>query len=435
MKLDPSLRGDRGVHDRLWSALSAGIASSKPTTPCARNRPVGMQALSGRRTTSDHCIRVAAVCLLALALLSSCACPLSGVEPPTEFAGLLLPGQTEAVPVVYATNRKPLTEPPDADPCEHGWYGPDRNSEVLTGLAIAEVTAFGKALYPFVSSVSERNESTGELVTRSMNLHGSEALIYVHGFSTTFQEGIATAALLGRLLDASIIPIAFSWPAGVPTIWIGSAYLAERESADLSVPAFKDMLRELCSTEGLSRVHLVGHSTGCWLICRALEELAMEGNPLGMGPGRIGEVILAAADIDLDVFKTRFLPHVHKPLADRISIYINLDDHVLGISSILRASVAPRIGQIDLSDSSHGIATSGIELIDVTRVRNKPNMGHSYLISSQPVCRDVIAILKGATGEMRNLTPGPAPHSFIMEDDEPDTTPSDTRFYHGPRGR
>ena len=73
---------------------------------------------------------------------------------------------------------------------------------------------------------------------------------------------------------------------------------------------------------------------GTWLAMEALRQSAIAGQAeLG---GHIGEVMLAAPDIDLDVFRGQ-MARIGR--AARVSVFAAADDRALSVSSTLAGSV------------------------------------------------------------------------------------------------
>ena len=355
--------------------------------------------------------------LIAACLLGGCTCHLIRTLPPSDHSEELSDGEIDVRPVVFATNRMPMEGNPPPDPCEHGWFGPERGGELLRGMAITELAHHDGWIHPTVIAMEQVDVATGRIVTDALNLNGEEAIVYIHGFHTSFQEAIVTGAIMGRFLPLRFMPVVFSWPAGIESTFLASAYFAERESADLSVLAFKQMISELCALKNIKKIHLVAHSTGAWILCRGLEELIREGRGHEFEEqNRLGQIVLASADIDLDVFRHRFAPIAPRLRADRITAYVATDDQVLGISSFLRADLAPRVGEINIENEEHLRGLESITLIDVTDLDGKANLGHSYLISQPRVCSDLLAILMGVPNQDRNLEQGSAANIYRLEE-------------------
>src|SRR5690606_4927040 len=87
----------------------------------------------------------------------------------------------------------------------------------------------------------------------------------------------------------------------------------------------------LLAQSGARRIDIVAHSMGTWVTMEALRQLALTGNR-NLG-GKLGDVVLASPDIDVDVFKSQ-MRRYGKP--DRpFFLILSTDDRALRLSSIL----------------------------------------------------------------------------------------------------
>lgn len=375
--------------------------------------------------------------LAAIAALESCACPIASVALPAGAAIRPGAGPVPLPSVVFATNREPIEGQPSPNLCDHSFFGPDRSDRVLRGIAHVDAAVRDGALFPELAAAEASSDrALSEILLEACDATPADAVLYVHGFHTTFAESVASASLVGAFLGGGVLPVAFSWPAGIDTLWIGSAYMAERESADLSVPRFNRVLQDLRAASCIRRVHLIGHSTGAWLLCRGLEDLVRDGSLHGEGLAPIGEIVLASADIDMDVFRERFLPAAAGIAATRITAYINSRDRVLGLSSLLRARVALRLGEAPLRDLRQVSGIAPVEYVDITSLGGMPNLGHSYLLATRRISEDLVLVLRGTPPSRRQLLPGPFPGSYTLEGGERDGKDTDNLGTRGTvRGR
>lgn len=94
---------------------------------------------------------------------------------------------------------------------------------------------------------------------------------------------------------------------------------------------------------------------------------------------RFGQIILAAADIDRDLF-TQLAPNYLK-VSDRTTVYLSLYDYAIGLSDIVHDY--PRVG----CGSSPQVAIPGIDSVVSTIPSDFP--GHAYFAGSLPVLTDV----------------------------------------------
>ncbi len=123
-----------------------------------------------------------------------------------------------------------------------------------------------------------------------------EAVLFVHGFNTSFIEGVYRVAQLGHDLNLSAVMLHFSWPSlGAPL-----AYAHDRDSALYSRDGLEAMIRESAAS-GSQRLLLVAHSMGSQLLMETLRQIALRGDRALLN--RIGGVILISPDVDVDVFR------------------------------------------------------------------------------------------------------------------------------------
>ena len=117
----------------------------------------------------------------------------------------------------------------------------------------------------------------------------------------------------------------------------------------------KQFLRLLASTSELEELHLIAHSRGTDVLISALRELYIETSAAGKDfrtVYRIKNVVLAAADLDLEVVTQRVAAEYMGLGTERTTLYVLDVDLAIGISGLLFASFR-RIGQLrpeDLTD-------------------------------------------------------------------------------------
>jgi esterase/lipase superfamily enzyme len=138
--------------------------------------------------------------------------------------------------------------------------------------------------------------------------HGTAArkhrvLIFVHGYNNRFSDAVFRLAQLVHDSDAEVTPILFTWPSRGSVF----AYGYDRESATLSRDAFEQLLNMLVSDPAVGKIDILAHSMGNFL---AVETLRQIGLRHGAIPPKIADVMLAAPDVDVDLFE--------KDVADRV---------------------------------------------------------------------------------------------------------------------
>jgi len=134
---------------------------------------------------------------------------------------------------------------------------------------------------------------------------------------------------------------------------------------------------------GADNLYLVGHSMGNRGLTRALAALVQERPDLR---GRFREIILAAPDIDADVFRNDLAPALVQA-GRHVTLYASTKDLALKASKEVHGY--PRAG-----DAGDGILVmNGIDTIDASNVDDSI-LAHSYFVESVPVIRDIADMLR-----------------------------------------
>ncbi len=195
----------------------------------------------------------------------------------------------------------------------------------------------------------------------------NETFIYVHGFSTTFEEGIKEAAQIAYDLQLPGKPILYSWPSQ-GRFWAGD-YNTDQKTVNHpdSIDHLKTFIRQVLEKSGPGQVHLVGFSMGTYLLTRALMKLTDEGQDFS----KVGAVILISADIDAEDFKNRYYPKLKTALDGKLVLYVSAQDKALVISSSLHNG-RPRLGQ----GEEKSTLISGVTTIDATQSSNDCGICH-----------------------------------------------------------
>ncbi|MEE9279978.1 MAG: alpha/beta hydrolase [Myxococcota bacterium] len=247
----------------------------------------------------------------------------------------------------------------------------------------------------FFRNLSEKLGPTGE-----GDPQGGEALVFVPGFNTTFEDVARRTAQMSYDLGFSGAPIMFSWPSDGSLL----GYLADREDIEWSIPHIDLFLTEILAEAGARRVHLVAHSMGNEGLLRALTMMALRRDP--SAEPLFENVILAAPDFDAQIFVEQTAPRV-RGLSRRWTVYVSDKDGALNVSSRIRS--AKRLGlPITLAE--------GVDTVDATGIEVTPwsvPEFHSYYATKQLVIADLIGVLHGLDPggrELRALVQGGLPY-------------------------
>ncbi|UVC10125.1 alpha/beta fold hydrolase [Rhizobium sp. TH2] len=219
---------------------------------------------------------------------------------------------------------------------------------------------------------------------RAANPASKKVGVYVHGYNSNFQESVYRMAQMSADAKLTATPIAFSWPSQGEL----AGYVADKDSATYSRDYLVDLMKELTRDRAVGDVTIFGHSMGGWLVVEALRQLKLEGRQDVLVKLN---VILAAPDIDSDLFRTQMA--VIGKLPRPMIILVSKDDRALEASKILSYSTA-RVGRLDVDDPKVQAAAveAGIVLVDITQLESTDSANHSRFA-------DVAALYPALTAE------------------------------------
>lgn len=206
-----------------------------------------------------------------------------------------------------------------------------------------------------------------------------KVLIFVHGFNNSFEEALYRFAQIKIDSGTDAAPILFTWPSrGGPF-----AYLYDKESATYSRNALEALLERVARDRNVSDVTILAHSMGNWLALEALRQLAIRHGRL---PEKIRNVIMASPDVDVDVFRLEY--EQFKGPKPKITLFLSRDDNALSLSHFL-AGEKDRLGGIDpdAEPFRSKIATSGVTVVDLTKVETGDSFHHGKFAESPEIVR------------------------------------------------
>lgn len=220
-----------------------------------------------------------------------------------------------------------------------------------------------------------------------------EALIYLHGYRTTFSQAIAGAAQIATDAKFAGIIGAFSWPSDGTTL----SYFFDEEQVQGSrnnLQLFIDSLRKA----GAERIHLVTHSMGARLAVDAIEWIASGHGNFNF---RLHNAIFAAPDVRRSLFLSA-LPTIARQ-SQRITLYASKWDQALLCSMLLHKGARAGQGgaEIIVADMIDSVDASPVEEPSwLGRLPCTP-FGHTYLHQNSAVLGDVYELLKYDAGPDR----------------------------------
>ncbi|HEY2137506.1 MAG TPA: alpha/beta fold hydrolase, partial [Xanthobacteraceae bacterium] len=254
--------------------------------------------------------------------------------------------------LLVATTRKPVNGA-TASP----WFGTERASTMSVGrlkLTPPDEGRFSLASVGLENWHIDSFEKLPQVVDLFGQVLGArDVLIYVHGFNQTFETAALDAARLSDGLRFQGDTMVFAWPSRAKLFDYGY----DRESAMWSRDALQEVLEGLSASATVGRIHIVAHSIGTMLAMEALRQFyARNGDAAAE---RIGAVVFAAPDIDMDVF-TSSVERIG-PLAPKITVITATNDRALAISGWMAGGVT-RVGAAQKAQ----LAKLGLRVIDAS---------------------------------------------------------------------
>lgn len=274
---------------------------------------------------------------------------------------------------------------------EKGRYPDAVRFHVVDGRIVADETVLRRE--------KEADEALRTMVSeRLVSVSIKEAYVFVHGVGNTFDYGAGTIAELWHFMGRRGIPVLYSWPAGYDEGIIQS-YTRDRESGEFTIFHLKQFLRALASCPDLHRIHLIAHSRGTDIISTALRELHIECTAAGRQTRfhlKLGSLVLAAADMDVEVVTQRIAAEGVQLVSDNVTVYMSEKDLAMKLADFLFGSLR-RLGQLrgtDLTpDQQRKLAgTTHLQFIDAKV--SSGFVGHSYFYQNPAVSSDLILLLR-----------------------------------------
>lgn len=229
-----------------------------------------------------------------------------------------------------------------------------------------------------IKRVIPLSESTFGQVVRAKGAH--TALVFVHGFNTTFEDALYRNAQIVWDLQYTGLSVLFTWASRGDV----ADYIYDKESAYLARAAFISLLQKLKHDYGIEQVNVLAHSMGNLIALEALANYAQTSSPI-----QIARLVMAAPDVDRDQFKA--LAPIAKAIVGHMTLYASSADRAMALSRTLAGGV-PRAG--DVPDDGP-IILPNVETIDVTAVgEDILGLNHNVFAASRDVMEDISAMLR-----------------------------------------
>ena len=258
-----------------------------------------------------------------------------------------------------------------------------------------------------------------EVARRLASSPRKEVVLYVHGVANTFRDAALTMGELCHFLGREFVCGIFSWPAGGKR-GILFGYEVDYESSVFAAEHLRKTIRAIAGTPGLERIHLIAHSRGTDVLVTAASDLNLEAYTQKSNFAqryKIGNFVLIAPDLDLDVATAKFFKALSDPDVPygsapnpkmvlelppefRITVYVSPNDRALATSGWLFGSIV-RLGRLDkaLLKPEQIEQARTIGSLDLIQVEGSTDLfGHSYFTSNPNASSDLIALLRYGLG-------------------------------------
>lgn len=224
-----------------------------------------------------------------------------------------------------------------------------------------------------------------------------DSLVFIHGYNVKFEAAAERAAQLGFDLKVPGVTAFFSWPAAADDKWwdvMGLSglvkYTVDEATIEASERHMAEFLIELSKLSGEGKLHIIAHSMGNRGLLRALQRIQMDDSTTV----KFGQIIFAAPDVDVDVFKNIASEYFATPsrLANRFTLYSSNKDKAVGTSEILHHY--PRAGTwkpFTIAPQVENIASS------VTT----DFLGHSYFAEAYVILADIKRLIDDNESETK----------------------------------
>ncbi len=324
----------------------------------------------------------AGVCAAMFLAIAGCAGRLEGVLSPV---ALVVPG-TSRVDMLVATTRRPSSVPGVMFSGERGALA---FADIAVSIPPDAIRKAGEVQWP---SQLPGNPATDFVTLKAEDIGQAQAialahraivavpkhrvLVFVHGFNNKFEDAVFRFAQIVHDSRAPVLPVLFTWPSRGNVL----AYGYDRESANYSRDALETVLQALARDPQVGEISILAHSMGNWVAIEALRQMAIRN---GRVSPKVTNVMLAAPDVDVDVFR-RQMAEIG-PNTANLTLFVSQDDRALAVSAKLWG--APRLGAVDPEQEPNrsDLASDRINVVDLTKLKTGGDLNHNKFATSPEI--------------------------------------------------
>lgn len=206
-----------------------------------------------------------------------------------------------------------------------------------------------------------------------------QVLVFIHGFNNRFEDAVYRFAQIVHDSQAPVVPILFTWPSRGSVL----AYGYDRESTAYSRNALENLLKAIARDPGVGEISILAHSMGNQLLLETLRQMAIRD---GRVTPKIRNVLLAAADVDVDLARESIIDMGPKANRPSFTLFVSQDDRALAVSRRVWGSEA-RLGAINPDQEPYRtqLEKANITVLDLTKLRAGDSLNHGKFAESPEV--------------------------------------------------
>ncbi|WP_132073545.1 alpha/beta hydrolase [Sinorhizobium americanum] len=202
-------------------------------------------------------------------------------------------------------------------------------------------------------------------------------IVFIHGFNNHFEDAVFRFAQIVHDSGAHSAPVLATWPSRGSLL----AYGYDRESTNYTRNAVESLFQYLARDPEVKEVSILAHSMGNWLALESLRQMAIRNDGL---PAKFKNVMLAAPDVDVDVFRSQIADMGKQ--RPRFTLFVSRDDRALAVSRRVWGNVS-RLGAIDPEQSPYReeLEANNITVVDLTKIKAGDKLHHSKFAESPEI--------------------------------------------------
>jgi esterase/lipase superfamily enzyme len=211
-----------------------------------------------------------------------------------------------------------------------------------------------------------------------------QAVLFVHGYNNDFDYALYRTAQMAYDLKFDGAAFLYSWPSGGDF----TSYGYDLDSSAQAEPYLRAYIDLIVKQTGAKSVSVIAHSMGNLPLLRVLQALG----PTLPPDVRLNQIILAAPDVDRDVFAV--LAANIARYGRGVTLYASANDRAMAVARRVAGGV-PRAGDVPTEGP---ILLEGIDTIDISQISTDYlALNHAIYAERTALLNDIGLLLQ--TGE------------------------------------